>query len=238
VNDTGAIAYFSERRTFDVVGLTTKGEGRFWLAGAGSRLEHYERMAKTTPAALPTYFIVYPEWMGCDAVLGEPLQEATVTDATILGGQTMRAYVADYTLLGSGDLPWSRGGHVLDELDVADLESEASHAYLLLDATENEEIARDAIAPDGRRIVDGGRTRRTRDTFVMDLAPGALVARLEAREPVHFYILVDGDARADATIDADSWCEIAVPITHARGKARVELIADDPITTYHYWLIE
>src|SRR5262249_41619135 len=127
VNDTGAIAYFSDRHTFDVVGLTSKGEGRYWVAGARSRLGHYARIAKT--GGLPTHFIPDREWMACDAVLGETLHEETVTDATILGGQTMRAYVADYTRLGSGDLPWSRSGHVVDELDVADLESEASHAY-------------------------------------------------------------------------------------------------------------
>src|SRR5262249_22108523 len=37
VNDTGAIAYFSSRTTFDVVGLTSAGEARYWAAGAGSR---------------------------------------------------------------------------------------------------------------------------------------------------------------------------------------------------------
>src|SRR5207237_2373235 len=62
VNDTGAIAYFGERATFDVVGLTSRDEGRYWVAGAGSRLEHYERLRAADPAALPTHFIVYPEW--------------------------------------------------------------------------------------------------------------------------------------------------------------------------------
>jgi hypothetical protein len=37
VNDTGAIAYFSDRHTFDIVGLTTKTEGQYWIAGAASR---------------------------------------------------------------------------------------------------------------------------------------------------------------------------------------------------------
>src|SRR5262249_24156251 len=59
VNDTGAIAYFSDRRTFDIVGLTTNGEAKYWVAGVGSRIEHYERMPH---ASLPTHFIVYPGW--------------------------------------------------------------------------------------------------------------------------------------------------------------------------------
>jgi hypothetical protein len=237
VNDTGAIAYFSERETFDIVGLTTKGEGRYWLAGAGSRLEHYERLAKNKPSSLPTHFIVYPEWMACEAVLGEPLEEATVRDATILGGQTMRAYLADYSLLGSGDLPWSRTGRVVDEVDVADLESEAAHEYALLDAVENEQIARDAPAPDGRTVVDGGRTRRTRDTFVMDLRPGTLVARLEARDQGQVRVLADGVEVAERALDDRGWREIEVPIARS-GRAHIAVVADTPISTYHYWILE
>ncbi len=142
LNDTGAIAYFGERRTFDVVGLTTRSEGRYWVAGTGSRLEHYERLQRTSPSELPTHFIVYPEWFGIDALLGAELEEATVTDSTILGGQTMRAHVADYTLLGSGEAPWTsrRPDERADlgcAVDVADLESEAEHGYELLGARDN-----------------------------------------------------------------------------------------------------
>ena len=142
VNDTGAIAYFGNRKTFDVVGLTTPSEGRYWVAGAGSRLEHYERLRVSSPASLPTHFIVYPEWMSCDAVLGKPLHEAVVTDSTILGGQAMRAYEARYEHLGSGELPWTEHAALSDTLDVADLESEAEHRYELLGARDGEQSRR------------------------------------------------------------------------------------------------
>jgi len=85
VNDTGAIAYVGGHATFDVVGLTTPGEAAYWVAGSGSRLEHYERLQRSAPQHLPTHFIVYPNWMACDAVLGSELEEATVADQTILG---------------------------------------------------------------------------------------------------------------------------------------------------------
>ena len=107
VNDTGAIAYLSNRRTFDVVGLTTPGEARYWVAGAGSRFEHYERLFKASPERLPTHFIVYRHWMACDPVLGDELHDETVTDQTILGGATMTAYRARYDEFGSGDRPGS-----------------------------------------------------------------------------------------------------------------------------------
>ena len=66
--------------------------------------------------------------MACDAVLGATLYEATVTDSTILGGQTMRAYEADWSLLGSGEVPWTPAvaRSIVDAVDVADLESEAA----------------------------------------------------------------------------------------------------------------
>jgi hypothetical protein len=182
VNDTGAIAYFGDRKTFDIVGLTTDGEARYWVAGVGSRLEHYERLKATAPEKLPTHFIVYPGWMGTDAVLGATLHEATVTDATILGGQTMRAYEADWSRLGSGEAPWTpHAGAIVDALDVADLESEAAHGYELLGAREGEEVAQAWPTPDGETILDGGRTKRHVERFAAHLPPGKpvkLIVRL------------------------------------------------------------
>lgn len=133
VSDTGAIAYFGEHRTFDVVGLTTPAEAKYWVAGAGARYEHYEHLHRERPGTLPNYFIVYQHWMACDAVLGRELHHATVTDSTILGGQTMTAYEADYSRLGRGDLPLSPPTtKLVDELDVADLEAEEAHRYDVL----------------------------------------------------------------------------------------------------------
>ena len=171
VNDTGAIAYYSNRRTFDIVGLTTRDEARYWVAGAGSRLEHYERLADKAPSILPTHFIVYPEWMAMNMCLGEPLKEATVTDSTILGGQTMRAYRADWSKLGSGERPWTQAGELIDALDVADLESEAEHEYDLFRAHDGEQIARGTCArrSDCRRR---RRTGRTLERFIAHLPAG------------------------------------------------------------------
>ncbi|MGD0526462.1 MAG: hypothetical protein ABSE49_15025 [Polyangiaceae bacterium] len=247
VNDTGAIAYFGEHRTFDVVGLTSEGEARYWVAGVGSRFEHYERLHATSPEKLPTHFIVYPEWMGMDAVLGDRLHEATVVDATILGGQTMRAYEADWSKLGSGERPWmhtGEGSTEVDALDVADLVSEADHAYELLGAREGEEVAHEGETPDGTEIVDGGRTQRTVERFVAHLPRATAtrcIVRLEGTGGTRVRVLADGQPIASFDLEEmDDWQERAfdVPPTTAAGeRVSFELRFSGGVTTYHYWFV-
>lgn len=245
VNDTGAIAYFGERRTFDVVGLTTKTEGPYWVAGTASRFEHYERLRATAPDDLPSFFIVYPEWMDMPCVLGEPLHEATVTDSTILGGRTMRVFVADWSALGSGELPWSTSEAVVDALDVADLESEASHSYELYGAHEREQTIMEGTSPRGATVVDGGRTRRVLDRFVAHLGRGALargIVRIQGRSAARVRVLANGEpvGAFDLDDDDDDWSEQAfdVPASVASERTRIELYVEGgAVTTFHYWFV-
>jgi hypothetical protein len=241
VNDTGAIAYFGDRRTFDVVGLTTPTEGRYWVAGAASRLEHYEKLAAASPGALPTHFIVYPEWMALEPVIGSALHEATVTDSTILGGQTMRASEARWTYLGSGERPWSPLGGVHDAIDVADLESEAAHGYELLAAREGEQIARESNAPEGAIVLDGGRINRRRDSFFARLpAEGRLVgiARVESAVPTALLVSAAGKQIARLEVADGPWVEVTFEIPpDARGeKVAIDITAEGAaFASFHYW---
>jgi hypothetical protein len=246
VNDTGAIAYFGGHTTFDVVGLTTDGEARYWVAGQGSRFEHYEHLAGT--GRLPTHFIVYPEWMAMPMVLGDELQSASVRDygRSILGGDTMTAYVADWSTLGSGERPWSApDAQVVDALDVADLESEASHDYALLGAPEGNDVVHEGASPDDARVVDGGRSHRRRESFVMHLpqaAPARLVVRFDAPTGTVLRVLAGGEPVGDVECDEESdWCERAVdvPARLAGPRTRIEVVvggdADAGATFFHYW---
>lgn len=240
VNDTGAIAYFGGRKTFDVVGLTTPSEGPYWVAGPASRLEHYERLQRSSPGALPTHFIVYPDWMACDPVLGRTLHEATVSDATILGGQTMRASAARWDLLGTGELPWTPLARIDDALDVADLESEREHGYDLAGARDGEQVVREGSAPDGRAVLDGGRGGRTRERFFVNLpAEGRLVgvARVEARARVTLAVRAAGQEAGRVVVEPGPFREVAFEIPKgARGaRVEVEVTADAPFASYHYW---
>jgi len=234
VNDTGAIGYFSDRRVFDVVGLTTRGEARYWVAGAGSRFEHYERLG---PRALPTQFIVYPEWFALPALLGEYRTARRVSGATILGGENMVACDADYTLLGSGARP--REPHpddrlLVDEVDVADLESEAAHAYDLDDALAAYDVA---LEEDG--VLDGARRERRLDAFDAQLVPGGtLVLRVASEGESALVVTAAGSALGRVSVEPGTFRELSLKVPRAgpNGRVRVEVRAHGArFSSLHYW---
>lgn len=243
VNDTGAIAYFGEHRTFDVVGLTTPAEAKYWVAGAGARYEHYERLHRERPGVLPSHFIVYPHWMACDAVLGRELHRATVTDSTILGGQTMIAYEADYSRLGLAEMPQNPpGGAPLDVLDVADLESEEAHGYDIhaSAAADADVVVFKDHLDDGNIVYDGGRNRRQRDTFQLKLPDGQarLVVRWASQLGATMVVSVDGQVQDRVEIPPTGWVEETIVVRHTGpAPARVEIASKDgrAFASLHYW---
>ena len=234
VNDTGAIGYFSERRVFDVVGLTTRGEARYWVAGTGSRFEHYERLGAS---ALPTHFIVYPEWFALPGLLGEYRTARHVPGATILGGETMVAYDADYARLGSGARPLAppRDDALLaDELDVADLESESEHRYELFDAVALEDVA---LEQDG--VMDGARRNRERERFELRLpAAGTLVLRVEGEGTGELSLKTPSETLGSLPLEAGTWREFALALPARGDGARAEIRVESRgarFSSLHYW---
>ncbi|MFO0754936.1 MAG: hypothetical protein U0359_00475 [Byssovorax sp.] len=263
VNDTGAIAYLSGRRTFDVVGLTTEGEARYWVAGPGSRFEHYEKLS---PERRPTHFIVYPHWMSCPPVLGRELYAATVTDQTILGGQTMVVYEARWDALGSGARPAvePEGMTLADELDVADLESEDAHRYDrrgALDQDDQVVTAGESFDEQGEQKSpprsDGGRMRRSVDRFTLQATEGkdgALVLRVGAEEPLTLVVSAGDREVGRVEIPPGAWVERSLPwpswasaaptaltVSVATPKSDAQALTnlpDEPprFASFHYWL--
>ncbi len=237
VNDAGALAYFSGRRTFDLVGLTTRDEARHWVAGPGSRFERYERLGATR---LPTHLVIYDRWLDVEPVLGAYLTHRYVGNATILGDATMTAYAARWEALGSGALPRGvEAGAIRDELDVADLASEADHDYALLDATQAENLV--LVGEDGR--VEGARSGRSVDRFVLAARPGSRwVARWAASAPVHLEVEAEGVHSAFDLVGDGTWEERTIPLTSGTpaGSLTVTVRAagDGTFTALHYWTVE
>jgi len=237
VNDAGALAYLSGRRTFDLVGLTTRGEARHWAAGPGSRFERYERLGAER---LPSHLIIYDRWLDVEPVLGEYLTHRYVGNATILGDATMTAYAARWDALGSGALP--RGvaaGAIHDELDVADLASEAGHEYALFGATQADNLV--LVSEDGR--VEGARSGRRMDRFVLAARPGSRwIARWVASAPVRLEVEAEG-VRAAFDVPGDgTWEERVIPLPAGAPSSplavTVRAAGDGTFTALHYWAVE
>jgi len=237
VNDTGAIAYLSGRRTFDVVGLTTEGEAPFWARGAGARFEHWERR-RAAGLALPTHLIVYRRWMAMPAVEGTTLTEATVHHQSILGGATMTAMVADYSLLGSGEAPFSAPqGRLLGSLDVADAESEAEHGYELGDARSHLCVAEVGFAPDDRPLADGGRIERLQDQFHLGRPDGAVKLVLRVASPVPLEVFANEKNLGIAALSAEGEGFEERTIVVPAGTDEVVVRPREParFSSFHYW---
>jgi hypothetical protein len=189
-------------------------------------------------------------------VLGRELAEATVHDQAILGGATMTVYEARYDTLGSGAAPVRTAPEerVLDEVDVADLESEEAHAYervnvgdqhnqaVLLDAPESDAPGEAAPGQEPAMIADGGRFHRRIDRFTarVPAAPSRLVMRVASDEGAEVAVFLDGKEIGAVTIPAGSWVErgIAVPAAGGGlGRFEIAIRGGEGFHAFHYWIV-
>jgi hypothetical protein len=250
-NDVGAIGYYTQRPIFDLVGLVTRGEVTAYIVGPGAVFEQLERLL---PNERPSCLAIYPEWLGLDPLLGQQLfMPAYIPDRVVLGNGTAAIHRPDWNLLGSGARPVdTNGGRIVDEVDVADLASEAAHGYRadLLPSPPIPgqravfHVQRDAA---GAAIADGGRTVAGRETFTIRL-PDAATPRLCTRMlgAGTLELRVDGApagllpsvARDDSAFDER---QLALPmLAHRPGPHTVEIVSrgNSPFLTFHHWLVD
>ncbi len=155
VCDAGALAVLSDRRVFDVVGLTAPHGGNAYLSGPGSRFEEVERLG---PRGWPTHGALYHwcRWPGVDYQVISRHADLEVSLFHDPG-------------FGTGEAPLDPAAarRVLDRLDAADLASERAHAWHEDDGGtfERNVIARHSLA--GRQVADGGRVVVGRATFAL-----------------------------------------------------------------------
>jgi hypothetical protein len=200
LNDAGAIAYYGNRSTVDLVGLTTAGLARAYRSGIGCL---YEALRRLPPDRLPDYFAIYPEWfpyLDRSAVLGPPVFSARLSLNTICGGVEKVVYPADWAGAGAADrpavpAPELDGLRLVDALDHAWLRDEARHEWrpepLLRDVLR----AYPAIDRNGRPVTDGGRIVHGGERFRARVIPGrdlVLVMRTDAWYPARLRVSVDG----------------------------------------------
>lgn len=238
VNDTGALAYLSKRRTFDVVGLTTEGEAPYWAWGPGARFEHWEER-HARGEALPTHLIVYRGWLAMPAIEGPFLAEATVVDQTILGGRTMTAMEADDSLLGSGEAPIGPiRGTLVGTLDVADVASERAHRYELGDARSHLCVVRVAQVNEARSLADGGRIERVEDRFQLgERRPLRLVMRVAAEGELEVWASGKRMGIAEVVADGGTLDERAIDFPEGADEVVVRPVDPERFASFHYWWV-
>jgi hypothetical protein len=159
VNDAGALAYFSDRRTVDLIGLTTPGFAGLRAQGSGVLGEKLEAMPV---GRRPDWFCIFPNWFEFEpAGILRRVGSVRLLTPSIVDAEKV-LYRADWSLAGSGDEPReSPFGRLVDRVDVADPDSERSHRFRWRH-DEHGAVAgsfwRRGAVDGGDEILDGGRT--------------------------------------------------------------------------------
>ena len=187
LTDAGAIRYYSEHPSYDLVGLTGSAEAALaWRQGAGSTYELIERTAD-----IPSYFATY------DDVHALPLFRNTamfqrelyrVQDPfaarIAVPSDHVLVYAADWHLRHSGESPYQqdvqelvKGLTLVDKLDIADLEDERTHGYRWWNTPEKGGFATEVHQLDyhrlpHQRVLDGGRLLTGGEAFELCTLPG------------------------------------------------------------------
>lgn len=257
LNDAGAIAYFGERATLDLVGLTTHGWATRFREGSGALFEQLERLPVDERPAL---FAVYPSWfraLSGTRLLREAIHQVDLANNTICGARTKYLFRPDWSAAGSGALPafpadslGIAGLTLRDEVDVADRASEAGHDYragprqldILLDLP--------AGVAGHPPVADGGRRVSEWESFRVRLTPGRparLVLRAAAAEAFELRVRANGaDAgRVRVRGGGEAWSEavVEIPGTQITETTTLRIERDPPhprqgFPSFHYWLYQ
>jgi uncharacterized protein YqgC (DUF456 family) len=268
VNDAGALAYFGGRPILDLTGLVSPELTPAARRGTGALFEALERLPLHRR---PGVFIIYPSWFSLEetGLLGPKIREAPLPRVTIAGSASAKSvYLADWSLAGSGALPRNpellhglEGWRLADELDVADVQSEAEHHYERLGRLGRlmgtEAYARSVEGADEIVLADGGRGVIRGERFRMKLRPGrpALIVARSLR-PWRLLVRVDGNPlgtwraprRGQAKGDdraLRSWIEGRFPlppeaITSPAPEIELRVLSEDgqPYGSFHYWVYQ
>jgi hypothetical protein len=258
LNDAGAIAYYGNRSILDLVGLTTHGWAAANRSGAGAI---YEKLESLPARDRPQIMAIYPQWypqLVATSLAGQVLFSADLRDNTICGDRLKQVYRIDWSIAGSGALPVERqplirdfGMTIVDQVDVADFDSEASHGYSFFPTYRDrlrEFVTREVDGPaaaDGGRMVGGGESMSVR------ARPGQwliMVMRTETEAGYDLDVSVNGKPAGSLTADrlALTWTEplLQIPdslVVDSLLTVDVRLRADgrrDGYASYHYWFLQ
>jgi hypothetical protein len=242
LNDAGAIPLFSQLPALDLIGVATPGFPAEWREGEGAVYEALERLPTDHR---PQYFVIYPRWVNLPDLLGPVVHTVSIADNRTCGEAEKVLFQARWDVAHSGDQPLlAHAGTIVDEVDVADLESERAHEYAT-DRPSRTIYRRERCQ--GSWVSEGGRVMHVFERMRVTLAPGReahLVWRTDAWQPARVRVLVDGRVAARTALSevrAFVEPEVTLPatlMTRARPEIRVELEEPGEMSTFHYWVLQ
>ena len=257
MNDAGAIAYYGNRHTVDMLGLTTEGFALAYRSGIGCMFEKLRRLPQ---GRLPTYFAIYPEWfpyLKSSGVLGPEIFRAHLGYNTICGEDDKVVYPANWIDVTPADSlvlphPEIAAARRSDAFDLAWLDDEKDHAWKAYGYEYDEKRAtwksrpsvllRDVLRQYAyadrptRPITDAGRKVFGWERFRLSATPGkdaTLIMRSDAWYASRLFVKVDGKAAGMWTIarSETAWVEPAFHIPGAliaRERPEIEIRREDP----------
>jgi len=249
VGDAGALVYESDRPGLDIIGLGGYHDLPFARAGIHGLPASIELIERMPPADRPDVLAIYPSWWGTLPVwFGTEIARIPAPGNVICGGYEDVLYRADWSLLGTGELPRVEIGDLRDVLDVADLVSEDAHhyAYSRGSGWTDMKILPDLANP-RRDVFDAGRALFAHGTerFVLSHldphVPATLALRTAPTGGARLHVLVGGAEIAALSIEPfDGWVErtIAIPADRVSSTIDVVLANDGPgeVPLFHVWI--
>ncbi|AKU99958.1 hypothetical protein AKJ09_06622 [Labilithrix luteola] len=180
LGDAGAIPFVSGRTAIDALGLGGYQHMPFARAAVFGEAATVELIERLDPRERPTHLALYPNWFqAITARFGTEIDRVTIANNVICGGPVKAIYRADWSPL---ETPHAQAPNVVDEIDVADVLSEAEHAYVS-PAPRGGWTAMDVLDDHGARKFDGGRIipEGAAESFVVRHVPPGGRAKLVVR---------------------------------------------------------
>lgn len=194
LGDAGAIPFVSDRAALDALGLGGYRRMPFARAAVNGEASTVELIERLEPAERPTYLALYPNWFGAiTSRFGVELDRVTLTDNLICAGPAKVIYRADWSALDTPAAVREASSAIVDEVDVADVISEAEHAYVS-PAPNGGWTSLDILADEhGRPRFDGGRTIPAGGTESFVIAKSSKTT--QGREQMRIVVRVDEGTR-------------------------------------------
>ncbi|MFP4466606.1 MAG: hypothetical protein ACLFP1_06125 [Candidatus Goldiibacteriota bacterium] len=253
INDAGAIAYYSEKRVFDLVGLVTNGQAEVFQNGRPGVFEKIEKVK-------PDYFMIHIGWFNYEpyTLLGSRLVEFNIKREPpyYVVGSPEVCVPLDETLLGSGNniiiKELIKGYRLKGRLDVCSLQSEEEKDYRIWVKYVSEYpgvvMNENAYGPENTPVLDAGRITSGGEEFTADNLekgkPLRIIRRTFNAPQNKIAVFIDGKKTGVwETPETKEFYEYAfdIPaefIKNEQVRVRLEVESRNRYNTYHYWFAQ